>query len=188
VLFTDEKHAINYQDIVPQEDYCMVVFSLGAMRLDSMSMGNKGTRYPFIGSKLYLDRLIVLRNKEIEAPELPQGDLASLLGKRVRVRVENDETKRAREEWNSWESKIKRKWKDEQEKWMFLHTDTLILGGGGIKSVAYLGALEEMIRQGLDWNSFCSSIKHLAGSSAGSFSAACIGFGLSIEKLNYVLS
>jgi hypothetical protein len=98
VLFTDEKHTINYQDIVPQEDYCMVVFSLGAMRLDSMSMGNKGTRYPFIGSKLYLDRLIVLRNKEIEAPELPQGDLASLLGKRVRVRVENDDTKRTREE------------------------------------------------------------------------------------------
>jgi predicted acylesterase/phospholipase RssA len=71
---------------------------------------------------------------------------------------------------------------------MFLQTDTLILGGGGVKSVAYLGALEEMIRQGLDWDSFCASIKHLAGSSAGSFSAACIGFGLSIEKLNFVLS
>jgi NTE family protein len=71
---------------------------------------------------------------------------------------------------------------------MFSHTDTLILGGGGIKSVAYLGAIEEMIRRGLDWNSFCAQIKHLAGSSAGSFSAACIGFGLSIEKLNFVLS
>lgn len=79
----------------------MVVFSLGAMRLDSMSMGNKGTRYPFIGSKLYLDKLILLRTKEIEAPEAePQDDLANLLGKRVRVRVQKDDedAKRSREE------------------------------------------------------------------------------------------
>lgn len=101
VLFTDEKRPISYHDIVPQDDYCMVVFSLGAMRLDSMSMGNKGTRYPFIGSKLYLDKLILLRTKEIEAPEAePQDDLANLLGKRVRVRVqkEDEDAKRPREE------------------------------------------------------------------------------------------
>jgi predicted acylesterase/phospholipase RssA len=66
--------------------------------------------------------------------------------------------------------------------------DTIILGGGGIKSVAYLGALEEMIRQGLNWDRFGANLRVVAGSSAGSFSAACIGFRLSIEKLNEVLA
>jgi hypothetical protein len=29
---------------------------------------------------------------------------------------------------------------------------TLVLGGGGVKSIAYLGAMEEMVRMGTDWN------------------------------------
>lgn len=75
----------------------MVVFTLGAMRLDSMSMGNKGTRYPFIGSKLYLDKLILLKNKEIESVA-EESSLTNLLSKRMRVRDNGEDAKRARQE------------------------------------------------------------------------------------------
>jgi hypothetical protein len=77
----------------------MVVFSLGAMRLDSMTMGNKGTRYPFIGSKLYLNELIILKYNEVEQAPAEEQSLSNLLGKRIKVReTTSDDSKRARPE------------------------------------------------------------------------------------------
>lgn len=70
---------------------------------------------------------------------------------------------------------------------MLSNVKTLILGGGGIKSVAYLGAFEAMIDRGLDWHAFTDQLQVVAGSSAGSFSAALIGMGLSIDTLNQLL-
>ncbi len=66
----------------------MVFFTLGAMRLDNMTMGNRGARYPYIGSKLYLEKLTVLKTRETEAaPAVDYDDMASLMSSRISVRV-----------------------------------------------------------------------------------------------------
>ena len=88
ILYQEERRQIHYSDIVPQSDYCMVIFSLGAMRLDNMTMGNKGTRFPFIGSKLYLEKLTVLKTREVEAAvPVDYNDMASIMSSRFNVQV-----------------------------------------------------------------------------------------------------
>lgn len=70
---------------------------------------------------------------------------------------------------------------------LFAHVDTLVFGGGGVKSVAYLGAIEEMCACGMSWKNFCRSLKIVAGSSAGSFSAALVGLGVELSELNRLM-
>jgi len=65
--------------------------------------------------------------------------------------------------------------------------DTLVMGGGGVKSIAYLGAMEEMHRMGFAWPRFCSQLRVVAGSSAGSFSAACVALGLPLDHLDLMM-
>jgi predicted acylesterase/phospholipase RssA len=65
--------------------------------------------------------------------------------------------------------------------------DTLVMGGGGFKSIAYLGAMEEMNRLGIGWDAFCAQLKVVAGSSAGSFSAACVAAGVPLDKLDAMM-
>ena len=65
--------------------------------------------------------------------------------------------------------------------------DTLVLGGGGVKSMAYLGAMEEMVARGRDWDSFCEQLTTVAGASAGAFSAACVATGLPLKELERIL-
>lgn len=87
-LLTKENRKIHYTEVVPQESYCMVVFSIGAMRLDTMSMSNKGARFPFIGSKLYLEKMILLRAKESEGVDASSESVADLLSQRIAVESE----------------------------------------------------------------------------------------------------
>ncbi len=88
VLYSEERRQIHYSEIKAQEDYCMVIFTLGAMRLDSMTSGNRGSRYPYIGSKLYLEKMVVLQTKEEDTPAaVNYDDMASLMGSRIAVRV-----------------------------------------------------------------------------------------------------
>lgn len=75
----------------------MVIFSLGAMRLDAMSQSQKRSPYPFIGSKLYLEKLILLEARELDAAEgVDMDDTAKMLSSRVAVRAEGEEAGRAK--------------------------------------------------------------------------------------------
>lgn len=67
------------------------------------------------------------------------------------------------------------------------NVDTLVFGGGGVKSIAYLGAVEEIVRQGVEWDDFLKNVTTVAGASAGSFSAACVASGKTIDELNVLL-
>jgi len=64
---------------------------------------------------------------------------------------------------------------------------TLVFGGGGVKSIAYLGAMEEMVRLGTNWDMFCRQLICLAGSSAGAFSAVCVAMGKTLPELQALL-
>ncbi len=68
------------------------------MRLDTMTMSNKGARYPFIGSKLYLDRLFVLKFDKQEEEE--EEDTIAMLSSTGNVRnmIGEQGNKRARQE------------------------------------------------------------------------------------------
>jgi predicted acylesterase/phospholipase RssA len=70
-------------------------------------------------------------------------------------------------------------WRKGQMDWV----KTLVLGGGGVKSIAYLGAMEEMVRMGTEWKSFVNGIERVAGASAGAFSAVCIAAKKSLDEL-----
>jgi len=68
------------------------------MRLDTMTMGNKGARYPFIGSKLYLDRLFVLKfDKQEEEVEEDTISMLSSTGN-VKNMIPEHQSKRSRSE------------------------------------------------------------------------------------------
>lgn len=60
--------------------------------------------------------------------------------------------------------------------------ETLIFGGGGIKCVAYLGALEAV--SALEpWHEWSSSLRTLAGASAGALCAVCMSLGLPLPRV-----
>jgi len=61
--------------------------------------------------------------------------------------------------------------------------NTLVLSGGGVKGIAYVGALqayEEITKQEI------SSIQHVIGSSAGSITALLVALGYTTEKIKEI--
>ena len=52
----------------------------------------------------------------------------------------------------------------------------LVLGGGGIKGIAYVGMLESAEKKGI-------SFKNISGVSAGAIAGACFGAGYVSEEL-----
>jgi NTE family protein len=61
--------------------------------------------------------------------------------------------------------------------------ENLVLEGGGVKGIAYVGALEA-----LDEASMYAGIQRVAGSSAGGITAMLIGLGYSVDEIKDVIS
>src|SRR5262249_266067 len=57
----------------------------------------------------------------------------------------------------------------------------LVLKGGGVKGIAYVGALEVLEEYGYHFN-------HFVGTSAGAISAALLAVGYTSEELEHILS
>ena len=60
----------------------------------------------------------------------------------------------------------------------------LVLQGGSVRGVAYLGALEQIIEEGL----MLESIKAVAGTSAGAITAFLLALGYSLPELKHELN
>ena len=62
------------------------------------------------------------------------------------------------------------------------HFRNLVFEGGGVKGIAYVGALEVLDKEGI-----LQDIKRVAGTSAGALVAVLIGLGYSAEELKNIL-
>ncbi|MCR4681545.1 MAG: patatin-like phospholipase family protein [Bacteroidales bacterium] len=65
---------------------------------------------------------------------------------------------------------------------MAYHFKNLVFEGGGVKGIAYVGALEVLNREGI-----LKDIERVAGTSAGAMIAVLVGLGFSAEELKEVL-
>ena len=65
---------------------------------------------------------------------------------------------------------------------MAYHFRNLVFEGGGVKGIAYVGALEVLDREGI-----LKDIKRVAGTSAGAMIAVLVGLGFSAEELRKIL-
>lgn len=69
-----DENEISYEDIRPQEDYCIAVFTVDSLRTDIMSMTKNRTTCPYIGHKLYLQEMIVLEAVGDDDAAAEEGD------------------------------------------------------------------------------------------------------------------
>src|SRR5438105_15119715 len=58
----------------------------------------------------------------------------------------------------------------------------LVLKGGGVRGVAYVGALEELDRFGV-----LEGVERVAGASAGGITAVLLGLGYSVEEIKEIV-
>ena len=65
---------------------------------------------------------------------------------------------------------------------MAYHFKNLVFEGGGVKGIAYVGALEVLDKEGI-----LKDIKRVAGTSAGALVAVLIGLGYSAKELKDIL-
>jgi NTE family protein len=65
---------------------------------------------------------------------------------------------------------------------MSYHFTNLVFEGGGVKGIAYVGAMEEIERRGI-----LSGIQRVAGTSAGAINAILVGLGYTTEETKQVL-
>ena len=65
---------------------------------------------------------------------------------------------------------------------MAYHFRNLVFEGGGVKGIAYVGALEVLDKEGI-----LKDIKRVAGTSAGALVAVLIGLGYSAKELKDIL-
>ena len=59
----------------------------------------------------------------------------------------------------------------------------LVFAGGGMRGLAYAGALAELADRGMDWLSPCRSLQGVAGASIGSLFAMCVAARMSTELM-----
>lgn len=65
---------------------------------------------------------------------------------------------------------------------MKYHFQNLVFEGGGVKGIAYVGALEQ-----LEERKILAQIRRVGGTSAGAIAAALVGLGYSIEEIRGIL-
>lgn len=61
---------------------------------------------------------------------------------------------------------------------MTYHFKNLVLEGGGVKGIAYVGALDVLIEKGI-----VSSIERVGGTSAGAINAILLGLGFTQSEV-----
>lgn len=71
---------------------------------------------------------------------------------------------------------------DAQQKKRFPSIENLVLEGGGVKGIAYVGALLALEQSGM-----YAGIKRVAGSSAGGIIAMLVGLGYSVEEMDDIV-
>ena len=62
------------------------------------------------------------------------------------------------------------------------HYNTLVFEGGGIKSIAYIGALKHLVEL-----SVLKNIKNFAGTSSGSQIATLLAIGYNLDELEEII-
>ena len=65
---------------------------------------------------------------------------------------------------------------------MEYHFENLVFEGGGVKGIAYVGALEELEERGI-----LSQVRRVGGTSAGAIVATLVGLGYTVEEVREVL-
>ena len=74
---------------------------------------------------------------------------------------------------------------DKDDSFAFNQIENLVFQGGGVKGIAYLGVLQQLMIENPD---FLTNVKKIAGTSAGSLLALYLGLNMSFEEISELMN